>query len=66
MTFLLTLTATAVGTLLGNLTLLLIIGVHAQRQQAKQLKEMQKMQSEFLELRQKEVERMRNYARMES
>jgi uncharacterized membrane-anchored protein YhcB (DUF1043 family) len=74
MTFLLTLTATAVGTLLGNLTLLLVVGALAQRQQTKQLKELQKMQNDFLQLRQqeveklrqKEIERLRNYAKMES
>jgi uncharacterized membrane-anchored protein YhcB (DUF1043 family) len=57
--------ASAVGTLLGNLILFLIIGVMAQRQQKKQEKELLKLQSEFLEMRRKENERMQRYAKME-
>lgn len=57
--------ATTLGTLLGNLILLLIIGTQAKRQQQKQLEEVQRLQSEFLEMRQKEIERMQRYATME-
>jgi uncharacterized membrane-anchored protein YhcB (DUF1043 family) len=57
--------ASAVGTLVGNLILFSIIGVMAQRQQKKQEKELLKLQNDFLEMRQKETERMRRYAKME-
>ena len=57
--------ATAVGTLLGNLGVFWVIGRMAQRQEKKQREELQKLQSEFLEMRQKEIERMEKYARME-
>ena len=57
--------ASAVGTLIGNLALFAIIGTMAQRQQKKQEKELQRLQTEFLEMRQKEAERMRRYAKME-
>jgi flagellar motor component MotA len=57
--------ATAVGTLLGNLGVFWVIGRMAQRQERKQKEELQRLQSEFLEMRQKEIERMEKYARME-
>ena len=56
----------ALGTFLGNLGLLLIVGALAQRQEKKQKEELLKLQNQFLEMRQKEVERMERYARMES
>jgi hypothetical protein len=58
--------ASAIGTLLGNLGVFWFIGVRAQRQQKKQEKELLKLQSEFLEMRRKENERMQRYAKMES
>lgn len=58
--------ASAVGTLLGNITLLWLIGIMAERQQRKQQKELERMQNAFLEMRQKEAERMQRYAKMES
>lgn len=58
--------ASAVGTLLGNMGLFWVIGAMAKRQQAAQEKELSRLQAEFLEMRQKEAERMRNYAKMES
>jgi hypothetical protein len=42
-----------------------MIGKMAQRQEKKQREELQKLQSEFLEMRQKEAERMKRYASME-
>jgi hypothetical protein len=57
--------ATAVGTFLGNLGVFWMIGKMAQRQEKKQREELQRLQSEFLEMRQKEIERMEKYARME-
>lgn len=57
--------ATAVGTFLGNLGVFWMIGKMAQRQEKKQREEIQRLQNEFLEMRQKEAERMRAYAKME-
>ena len=57
--------ATAVGTFLGNLGVFWMIGQMAQRQEKKQREELQKLQNEFLEMRQKEAERMKRYASME-
>ncbi len=57
--------ATAVGTFLGNLGVFWMIGRMAQRQEKKQREELQRLQNEFLEMRQREAERMRNYAKME-
>jgi uncharacterized membrane protein YccC len=57
--------ATAVGTLLGNLGVFWVIGQMARRQEKKQREELQRLQSEFLEMRQKEAERMERYAKME-
>jgi flagellar motor component MotA len=57
--------ATAVGTFLGNLGVFWVIGRMAQNQEKKQKEELQRLQSEFLEMRQKEIERMRAYAKME-
>ena len=57
--------ASALGTLIGNMILFWIIGVMAQRQQKRQEAELARLQSEFLEMRQREVERMEKYAKME-
>jgi uncharacterized membrane-anchored protein YhcB (DUF1043 family) len=57
--------ATAVGTFLGNLGVFWMIGKMAQRQEKKQREELQRLQNEFLEMRQKETERMKRYASME-
>jgi membrane protein YqaA with SNARE-associated domain len=54
-----------VGTLLGNLGVFWAIGQMAQRQEKKQREELQRLQNEFLEMRQKETERMKRYASME-
>jgi hypothetical protein len=64
-TFLAILGASALGTFLGNLGLFWVIGRMAQRQEKKQREELQKLQNEFLEMRQKEAERMKRYASME-
>jgi len=58
--------ATALGTFSANVGLFWLLGTMAKRQQEAQQQELAKLQSQFLEMRQKEAERMRNYARMES
>ena len=58
--------ASAVGTLLGNLCLLWIIGTMAKRQEQAKQKELEKLQEQFLQMRQLEIERINRYAQMES
>jgi hypothetical protein len=54
-----------IGTLAGNLGVFWLIGRAAKNQEKKQREDLQRLQSEFLEMRQKEAERMDRYARME-
>jgi hypothetical protein len=57
--------ASALGTLAGNLGLFWVIGKMAQRQEKKQLEEIQKLQQGYLEMVQRESARMKKYAEME-
>ena len=57
--------ASALGTLVGNLSLFFVIGKMAQRQEKKQLEEVQKLQQGYLDMVEREKKRMANYARME-
>ena len=54
-----------VGTFLGNLVLFWIIGAMAKKAQAQQKEKLEELHTAFLEARQKEVERMQRYAKME-
>lgn len=54
-----------VGTLLGNLTLFWIIGKIAQNQEKEKLREIQQLQQGYLEMVQRESERMKKYAELE-
>lgn len=65
MTFLLIATGSFLGTLLGNLGLFYIIGLVTQRKEKKQIEEMQKMQQGYLEMVQRERDRLEKYAQME-
>lgn len=65
MTFLAIAGGSLAGTLLGNLGLFWIIGTMAKRQEKKQLEEMQKLQQSYLEMAQRERERIERYAKME-
>lgn len=65
MTFLVVVTGTFLGTLLGNMGLLYLIGVIAQRKEKEQIKELQKLQKGYLEMVQRERERLEKYAQME-
>ena len=65
MTFLLVAAGSFLGTLFGNLGLFYIIGIVAQRKEKKQLEELQKMQQGYLEMVQRERERLEKYAQME-
>lgn len=57
--------ATALGTFSANIGLFWVIGSMAKRQQEAQQQELAKLQAQFLEVRQKEAERMQRYAKME-
>lgn len=65
MTFLLVAAGSFLGTLLGNLSLFYIIGMVAQRKEKKQLEELQKMQQGYLEMVQRERDRLEKYAQLE-
>ena len=57
--------ASAVGTLLGNLSLFWIIGTMAKRQEEAKRRELENLQQQFLQMRQREIERMERYAKLE-
>lgn len=57
--------ATALGTFSANVGLFWMLGTMAKRQQQAQQQELAKLQEQFLEMRQKEAERMHRYAKME-
>lgn len=58
--------ATALGTFSANVGLFWVLGTMAKKQQEAQQKELSRLQEQFLEMRQKEAERMHRYAKMES
>ena len=57
--------ATALGTFSANTLLFWVLGTLAKRQEEQQKQALAKMQQDFIEMRQKEVERMKKYAEME-
>ena len=57
--------ATALGTFSANTLLFWTLGNLAKRQEEQQKQALAKMQQDFIEMRQKEVERMKKYAEME-
>jgi len=65
MTFLAIAAGSVVGTLTGNLTLFWIIGKIAQNQEKEKLREVQRLQQGYLEMAQREQERLQRYAQME-
>ena len=56
----------ALGTFLGNLTLFVLIGLMAQRQEKATQEKLQELQRGYLDMVNKEAERMKRYASMES
>jgi hypothetical protein len=54
-----------VGTLLGNLALFWVIGKIAQNQEKEKLREVQRLQQGYLDMVQRERERLEKYAQME-
>lgn len=57
--------AVALGSFAGNVSLFWVIGEMAKRQEKKQQEALNQMQKDLIEIRKKEVERMRRYAEME-
>lgn len=66
MIYVLTAIAVALGSFVGNLALFWLIGIQAKRVEKMQRESLQEQQQQLLELLQRENERMRNYAKMES
>ena len=67
--FLTILGASTLGTFIGNTAVFWAIGAMAQRQAkiqaTQQREELARLQAEFLEMRQREIERMQRYAKLE-
>jgi len=53
------------GSFVGNVSVFWVIGLMAQRAEKKQLEELQKLQQGYLEMAQREKNRLENYAKME-
>ena len=64
MTFLAVALGSLVGSFLGNIGVFWVLGTMAQRAEKKQLAELQQLQG-YLEMAQRERERLENYAKME-
>ncbi len=65
MTFLVGFSAALLGSILGNTLVFFVLGMLAKRMERKQAEELHRLQAQFLEVRQREAERMRKYAEME-
>ena len=65
MTFLAVAVGSLIGSFLGNVSVFWVIGMMAKRAEKKQKEELLNLQNQFLEMRQKEAERMERYAKME-
>jgi len=65
MTFLAVALGSLLGSFLGNVGVFWVIGLMAQRAEKKQLAELQKLQQGYLDMVEREKQRMENYAKME-
>jgi membrane protein YqaA with SNARE-associated domain len=66
MTFLAIAIGAAIGSFLGNTMVFWVIGLMAQRNEKKQRAELEAMEKSYMEVIQRERNRMENYAKMES
>ncbi len=66
MTFLAVALGSLLGSFLGNVGVLWVIGAMAKKAEKKQLEELQKLQQGYLDMVEREKKRMANYAKMES
>ena len=65
MTFLAIASGAAIGSFLGNTAVFWVIGAMAERAQKKQRAELEAMEKSYMEVIQRERNRMENYAKME-
>jgi len=65
MTFLAVAAGSLIGSFLGNVSVFWVIGTMAKKAEEKQRQELVNLQNQFLEMRQKEAERMERYAKLE-
>jgi membrane protein YqaA with SNARE-associated domain len=65
MTFLAVAAGAALGSFLGNTAVFWVIGAMAERAQKKQRAELEAMEKSYMEVIQRERNRMENYAKME-
>ena len=65
MTLALTFAATVLGSVVGNLVVFYILGAIAKRVERKQREELERLQQGYLEMAERERQRLENYARME-
>ena len=65
MTFLAIAAGAALGSFLGNTAVFWVIGAMAERAQKKQRAELEAMEKSYMEVIQRERNRMENYAKME-
>ena len=66
MTFLAVAAGAAIGSFLGNTAVFWVIGMMAERNQKKQQAELKELEKSYMEVIQRERNRMENYAKMES
>lgn len=65
MTFLAVALGSLLGSFLGNIGVFWAIGAMAKKAEKQQLEELQRLQQGYLEMAQRERERLENYAKME-
>ena len=66
MTFAAVALGSLLGSFLGNVSVFWVLGLMAKRAEKKQMEQMKKLQDGYLEMAQRERERLEKYAQMES
>ena len=65
MTLVLTFAATVLGSVVGNLMVFYVLGAMAKKVEQQQREELERLQQGYLEMAERERQRLENYARME-